>query len=389
MILIAEPVHFGDTHLQVNSAFIALLRHVYPSGKMEVVAEEKHIKAIKLNAGERVGLVDFRDFRQYSKQGSLYWLQKIMGEWRQVIKILLRARKEKPELLVWLCLFPTGHLLQQLLSRMFLPQQKQLIILHGELEYLIKEKKKSSEHFLAFFLKSAFRINHKRTNYLVLGQSIKDRLTQISLSHLERVFVFQHPYLYHSTADSKKINFPLKFCVFGALTQEKNAHLLYELATKFEQEIKEGLIQFETFGLVHESLGKFKNSLVNSYKPDEFLTQKELEQQLSKQDIALFFYDKGMYQLSASGALHESLNRRLPFIALKNDYFNQLNEGRNMGLLLDSMEEMTTAIKKLLKDPESSISEFHSSIIMFLQQNSFLLQSEKLQELFKMAGILQ
>lgn len=389
MILIAEPVHFGDTHLQVNSAFIALFRHAYPSVKIEVVAEEKHIKAIRSNAGELVNEVSFMGFRQYSKPGSLFWFQKIVGEWRQIIKILLRARKQKPELLVWLCLFPTGHLLQQLLSRLFFPQQQQLVILHGGLEYLIKGEKKRSEHFLASILKNAFRVNHKETNYLVLGQSIKNKLTKISFPYLDKVFVLQHPYLYHSNDYSKKVHSPLKFCVFGALTQEKNAHFIYELATRFEKEIKEGLIQFETFGLVHEALRKFSNPLVTSYKPDEFLAQKELEQQLSGQDIALFFYDQGMYQLSASGALHESLNRRLPFIALKNDYFNQMNEGRNMGILLDSLDEMTLSIKQLLKDPDGSISEFHSSIIMFLQQNSFLLQSEKLQKLFKQAGILQ
>lgn len=389
MILIAEPVHFGDTHVQVNTAFVALFRAVFSTKTIDVVAEEKHIGAIRKIGGEKVNKVNFIGFRQYSSAGSFFWFQKIWGEWQQIFKVVLKAKKEKPELLVWLCLFPTGHLFQKVLSKLLLPKQQQLIVFHGELEYLNPKKyKRWSEQFLAFALKKSITNSPKNIHYLVLGPSIKDNLPRQLFPDLQRVSVFQHPFLYDLVARQKDFGTALKVCVFGALTKEKNVHLIYELAARFEPEIKAGIVQFQTFGLIQPALATYRNSLVQSYKPDTFLPHQELEEQLSQQHLALFFYDQSMYQLCASGALHEALKLQLPFISIHNEYFKQVNDAWKPGRLVSNLDEMEATLRGILNNRVDTISYFQYSIIMFLQQNSFLLQSERLRTVLKQADLL-
>ena len=387
MILIAEPVHFGHTHVQVNSAFIALFKEVFPTEAIEVVAEEEHILAIQSKAGAKVKGVDFTGFKRYSFSGALYWFQKIAGEWRQIVRIVLKAKKLKPELLVWLSLFPTGHFLQRILSGLFLSKQKQLIVLHGELEYLQSKRKSKAEDMLGFILRKTLNHYQNNTQYMVLGQSIKDNLQKLDLPFTHKVFAFQHPFIYHESYTVTDFKLPLRICTFGALTTEKQAHLIYELAARFQSEIDSGLILFETFGILHSGMEVFQNSFVRSFKPNEFIVQDELEEQLSQQHLALFFYDDKMYQLSASGALHEALNLKLPFISFGNEYFIELNKGGEMGVITHSLDEMESIIRKVLVNPEGFLTELQTSIIMFLQQNSFLLQAEKLQFLLKRADL--
>ncbi|MES2478212.1 MAG: hypothetical protein V4561_03945 [Bacteroidota bacterium] len=387
MILIAEPVHFGHTHVQVNAAFIALFKEVFPTETIEVVAEEGHIMAIKSKTGDKVKDVDFSSFKRYSFPGFFYWFQKIVGEWSEIIRIMLKARKLKPELLVWLCLFPSGHFLQKLLSGLFLSKQKQLVILHGELEYLEPKHKSASADMLGFILKKALNHYQSNTQYVVLGQSIKDCLQKLDLPFAHKVLVFQHPFIYQEGYTEIDFKRPLRICTFGALTTEKQAHLIYELAGRFQHEVESGLVSFETFGIVHSGMELFQNPLVRSFKPNEFIAQNELEEQLSCQHLALFFYDERMYQLSASGALHEALNLKLPFISFGNEYFLEINKGRKLGIITQSLDEMEDIIRKTLANPEPILNELQSSIIMFLQQNSFLLQAEKLQILLKRADL--
>lgn len=389
MILIAEPVHFGATHVQVNSAFIALFKDVYATQKIQVFVEEKHINELKLKLANRASSINFESFKQYNGNPSFSWLRKIFGEWRQIFKVLLKAKKEQPELLVWLCLFPTAHLLLTILHRFFIPRQNQLIILHGELVYIGEKRRSRSEQFLKFFLEKALNWSNANTHYIVLGDTIKENLSLLQAKTLKKISVIMHPFLYPTQFKPQNNSFkPLKVCLFGALTIEKNAPFIFEMAKSFEKEIRAGQIQFTTFGKMQPNVQKYRNDLVNCHRPDEFLSQLEFEQQICKQHLALFFYDDVSYSLIASGALHEALSLQIPMIGLRNDYFAEVLNSFHVGEMADSLVEMERLLRTIMIQPEKKLIEYDHSIIMFLQQNSFLLQSEKLKNLLKAAGFL-
>lgn len=389
MILLAEPVHFSEVHLQVNTAFIALYRQIY-EGEVRVYAEERHIQAIRRRGASRVEGLSFTGFRAYGRSGIWYWPGKIWGEWRQVLKIVRLARKQKPELLVWLCLFPTGHLFLQLLSRLLLPGQEQLIILHGEMEYLgTGAGSKRSDRFLAAVLRKALAWAPALSRYLVLGSNIPDRLEQAGIFITAPVLALDHPFLYDNDPPVKKRSsgLPLQICTFGTLKRSKNAHLFFELAARFRQEIAQGLIRFRAIGKMFPDMDGCPVDCVECYGSGDFLPQEDYERQLKGNDLALFFYERDTYRFSASGVCHEAWNQQLPVWSLYNNYFADLFRRYPAGRCFDRLDELESALRHLLAEEQysSKLNEYYNHLVMFFHENTFLLQAGRLRSVTGMA----
>jgi len=383
MILIAEPVHAGEVHLQVNSAFVLMLRELYKDHLIEVCAEQKHTEAIRSRIrGHETGIV-FNGFPSYNRSGYWYWPSKIWGEWRRIIKVMLQARKQQPELLVWLCLFPTGQWLLQLLSPLLLPQQRQLVILHGELEYLDQSPPvKRTDRFLGKVLRYALNHPAPATRFIVLGTGIRERLRHQALKAWFQLYALPHPYLYEGAALPREHENPLKICLFGALKKAKNAHLFFELAGRFRQEIAAGRIRFQTIGKIFPDLAHYRNEWVSCYRPDDFLPQEEYETVLRKNDLALFFYEAHQYRFSASGAVHEAIFNGLPVWALSNDYFTDVFNNNALGLCYPSVEAMELALRSWLdSSSDSRFADYEKSRAVFFQENAFLLQARLLHDI--------
>lgn len=388
MIMIAEPVHFGATHRKVNSAFVALFRSVFPQKRVVVHAEEQHIVAIREEAGPLCDGVHFESFQRYSKPGRFYWWQKVTGEGRQVARLLWRCRKEQPELMVWLCLFPSGRLLLALLSFFLCPRQRHLIILHGEMEYLLTGKR-LSERLMAQLLRLAFTLDGRNVHYMVLGPQIIASLDVTGIRHPERFLFFPHPYLYRESACSGKPVPPLRVCCFGALNKAKGVSEFFALAQRFAQEVQQGLVQFATIGRLDKDLGPFRNPWVQHIGDDGFMPEDAYVRALAGQDCALFFYGERQYSLSASGALHEAINQRLRVICLPNPYFEALAAQADGITCVPSLHDMESAVRQMTCDRQQGKTDFNAPFAMFIQQNSFLLQSQRLERTLWRAGLLQ
>jgi hypothetical protein len=371
--------------VQVNSAFVALFRDLYPGCSIQLIAESKHIEALQSNAGDKMNGVSTQSFSRYSGAGFLYWPQKILGEWCRIFKTIRHARKSGPELLVWLSVFPTGHFLLQWLSRILLPAQKQLVILHAELEYLKPRQRSLPDRFLKAILKRALSRSGANISYIVLGEPIRKNLAQYRLVPDSRVSVVSHPFLYTEPIQKEKTRTrPLKICTFGTLKRAKNTQLFFDMADRFAEEIKAGTLSFSTVGKLSEDLYAYRSPYVHHYKPSEFVPQKEYEQEIRQYDLALFFYDNEGYSLSASGVVHECINLGIPFLALYNDYFDSIVQQSAVGKLFTSLNDMELYICKLCQMPDAHLeNEFRLPIFSFIRQNSFLLQSEKLKRILE------
>jgi hypothetical protein len=373
--------------VQCNAAFISLLESNFHQDEIRIFAEENHINEVKQKIKNTQNLKFFA-YKSYSSERSrFYWIQKIVGEWIQIFKVIKTARNEKPKLIIWLSLFPTGHLFLSLFSKLNILNTKQIIILHGELEYLKTTQNKRVDVFLGWILKKAISNLATSCNYFVLGKSIYKNLEKLPLKIQNNIRWLPHPFLYNEISIESKIHSPLKVVLFGALKVEKNGHLFFELAKKFENQIAEGLIQFNTLGRINKNLYPFINNCVNTFKPNEFISQKEMEENLAKHNLSLFFYELDKYKLTASGSVHEAINARLPFVAFKNDYFISLNNLFEMGKFVNNIDEMEAYILQLLKKESLEVENFRKSIIMFLHQNSFPLQSQNLKKELNEFGI--
>lgn len=385
MILIAEPVHFGDTHVQINAALVSMICTAMPEHKIKLVAENGHIAALKNKSGGSLENIEFQNFKKYNSECSFFWVQKIFGEWKTIFKVLKTAKKEKPELLVWLSLFPTGHLMLHL-TRLFFPRrQKHLIVLHGEMEYLSGNSPKWQDSLLAGVLRIAFKLSDAFTTYLFLSDAAKRNFEQSKIANKAQLFSILHPFIYSDTLAQKPLMSPIKVVLFGALQQAKNVNAFYELAEHFADKVKEHKISFITIGKMNPELQVQANEWVQLYKPDEFIPQEELEEQLSQFHLAVFFYNSSMYRWSASGAILEAINQNVPVIIFENEYFREILTEYKVGVTVEDVKEMYGQINLMLANPADFLSAYNLEITSFIQQNSFLLQTKKIKNILNMA----
>lgn len=385
MILIAEPVHFGDTHVQINAALVSMICTAMPEHKIKLIAENGHIAALKNKSGDAHRNIEFQNFKQYNSKSNFFWIRKILGEWETIFKVLKTAKREKPELLVWLSLFPTGHLMLHLTRLFFLRSQKHLIVLHGEMEYLSGNSPKWQDRFLSGALKMAFKSSGAFTNYLFLSDAAKRNFERSKIETKAQLFSILHPFIFSDTLVQKPLLPPVKVVLFGALQQGKNVTAFFDMAEYFADKVKEHKLSFITIGKMNPDLQVQANAWVQLYKPDEFIPQEELEEQLSQCHLALFFYNSSMYRWSASGAILEAINQNIPVITFENEYFREILTENKVGIAVGDIKEMYRQINLLLANPADFLSSYNLEISSFIQQNSFLLQTQKIKNILNMA----
>lgn len=374
MIIISEVVHNGQVHLQVNSCLLEMIEYNYPNDKIIFRAEKSHVEAI-----QRSSLTNFTkntiftSFPKYYNEKEYSWFKRITGECRQILTTLRLGKKNDAKRYIWTCLLPTGHLFLNCLLFFQFNKKSHTIVLHGELEYLKTEGKKTTEIIFGKILGLALRISPPKTSYLVLGGNIKQKLaTFVNDKVIKKVYSMVHPYHYDYT-NSKGINEGnLIFGAFGSQMLSKNSQCIYSLANNFKREIGEGTLSFLTIGKVLPELEPYKNSSVKSYFSHDFVPQIDFEELISKIDFALFFYNNSSYQLCASGAIFEAIRLDLPIVSITNDYFKWLfDKFGEMGFLCTSLEEMEIVIGGLMNGKwTEEVTLFRDNIANFKKMNS-------------------
>ena len=382
MVLIAEIVHPGERHLQLNSALVSLVHRVFPGERITMICEQEHARAIQTHGDHYCKRTVFKPFQSYSSGGIFFWPRKIAGEWIQMLRVILYARKHKPILLIWTALFPTGQWALRLLTPLLLRRQQQYLLLQGELEYLNPDMQKPADRILRLFLRRALTRPSDRLQLIVLADYIKERIVSRGWCAPDRIHVLPHPLHYTPREHSGK-PLPDKWTAgtFGALQERKNSHYIFHLAAAFDTEIQAGRITFHAAGKCTPAIRHMnRQNLVKLHGAEQFLTQQALEAVISQFDLALFFYDNTAYSWCASGAIHEALQLEIPVLSLRNRYVDWLV--RTYGticILFDDLPQMECFIRELLHGQHTGmLEEIRKNIRRFKSENTMQQQAQRL-----------
>ncbi|MCP2029199.1 hypothetical protein L1276_004383 [Flavobacterium sp. HSC-32F16] len=386
-IVISEVSHVGEVHFQVNSCFVEMISNAYPSGEVIFIAEQNHIKAVKLNLQfSNIPNLKYLPYEAFYDQKKFKWRSRIIGEWRQILKIFKVGVLHKNETFIWTCLFPTGHLFLNILL-LFKRKTKHVIILHGELEFLKIKGKRKSEILLGVILKLAFFLSSKRTKYIVLGDNIKKSLVNLlSYSTLNKIYSILHPYNFSVNKENiaeKEDHNILTIGSIGTQMVSKNSNCIYDLGEYFKTDIINNKINLLTIGRVLPELHNYQNGLVKNLYSDSFVTQENFELEISKLDFIIFFYDNSSYKLCASGAIFEAIRLEVPIISIKNDYFLWLFESfGELGFLCDDLNGIKEIITKINNDGyKEKIEMFKNNMRQFKADNDLNSISSKLKSI--------
>ena len=374
LITISEVAHTGEVHYQVNSCFVEMFTVSYPYTQIKFNGETKQVEAVEKSLlNKNLTHVEFLAFDGFYNEKEFNWVGRIVGECRQIIKILKRGKSDGSELYVWTCLFPTGHLFLNFIQ-LFQNKNRHIIVLHGELEYLKVKNKRIIEIIFGLVLRLGMNLSTKQTKYIVLGDNIKKSLSdKIGQRILKRTYSILHPYNFFVEKDLTTVN-SSECLIIGAIGTQmlsKNSNYIYSLANYFKEDILKSKISFVTIGKVLPELHQYETDLVKKFYSNSFVSQKEFEFEISKLDYIIFFYDNTAYQLCASGAIFEAIRLGVPVISIKNDYFNWLFDSYGaMGFLCDTMEELEIVIMNLKNgEYKKDLEIFNNNMVQFKANN--------------------
>ena len=317
MIYFVEPNKRGDAHTVINACMLAILAK---SEEVRFFGSRPHIEGIKKLIPADLG-VQFSAM-QVIDGSAKSWIFKESLEMYNLLRLLAKAKRKGVRFVFISSVFPMALYFLKVIRRMF-PGVKIIIGLHGELEFVRKDKERKLR-FLGFFLKKAFRLGgDANSKYLIYGESIRLNLVHEGLLREEEIIVIDHPYLYkvRDSAADGSLHSPLRFGSIGLATLNKRTHLIFKLAEALKDAINEKRVAFSIVGRLLGELDAYSNEYVSYSKEGKHMDRQAFDKGIDSLDYSLYFYDNSFYQLSASGALFDAISFEKPILALYNDYF--------------------------------------------------------------------
>lgn len=344
MVYFVELSKGNEAHSSLNYSMIKVLSSKYNS--LKIFASVPHFKAIGLK-DEDLENVIYHKLRVVEGNWTS-WPAKVAIESYNAFKIFYRARNDNVQLVYISSVFPISQLFIKIIKKFF-PTIRVIIGLHGEMEFL-KRDKSTKLKLLGWFLKSSFKLSCDNLKYLVFGDVIKENLKVYTFLNQEQLISIDHPYDYRVNKSSFEVKFDcLKLGTIGIGSVNKRTHNLFLLSNFFKREVFLNKICFNLIGTMRPDLERFVNPYVKTNGYNMILSKEEFENQISGLHYSLFFYDNAFYSLCASGAFFDAVKFEKPILAFKNDYFSYYF-GRlgNIGYLFDDITAMNDKIRDIL-----------------------------------------
>jgi glycosyltransferase involved in cell wall biosynthesis len=169
-----------------------------------------------------------------------------------------------------------------------------------------------------------------------------------------------------SICEPRKNNKIISFGSVGkAIIGEKNSHLIFKLADFIKNNSISNIYnsKFTIVGTLSKDLLSCSNNYVDFNEQEVMLSNVEFETKILMLDFVLFFYNSDSYKYTASGAFFDCVKYEIPFIAIKNDFFNYY-QGKYgpIGYLEDDYESLEKRIVLILN---TSIEDINKEINVF------------------------
>lgn len=368
MILCSDFTVRGNQHIPFNQALLKIISQVYPNDTILFYGEKKHISILK---EKKVSVNILYKEKLFSSSGERFKI--FLKEFLEIVSMFhffLTMKNDSCNLIIIFSIHPITHYVLKIVKH-FYPNVNLFIVLHGELEYM-KEKKKYNLKFFGSILKSALKLKcDKSTNYIVLGEVIKNNLLSIVHGIEDHIYYIDHPYEYCEVKKNEPDFDHLRISTIGIATLRKNAHLMFKLGQNLNKRYGAERFSLGIIGILHKSVLPFVNRWIDYSESDKPLDMDFFENQIEKIDYAIFFYDDNCYELCASGAFFDAIKFEKPIIATRNAFFEHYFEKLgNIGYLCDNFEALEELVVRL--SDEKPLDEY------IIQQENMRLAKHKL-----------
>jgi len=343
-------------HMVFNSSMIKVLQICFPKHQLLYWGIESNQQAtLELLTKEEIQNCNIQPINYTNTKSSsffvkgLFFVNKEITRAKHFYKVL---KQTTPNDVVVLSITTFTSFLVFKILHYFIKSPKTFAVLHGDIDFLYHANSKI-EKVNAWFHKRIFKIKSKDFNYIVLNKISKQKLCKDGFLNPGEVIEINHPYsnLNHDI----EINLSSGLLQLGHIgsmeVERKNSHFLYQLAHRFQKEIENKTLQFETIGLITPNIIPFKNNwvieCVGNSKPEkpDYLTREEYEKYVAQLHFTLFFIDIHQYIFRTSGAIIDTIAFQKPIIAFKHPYFDYLiSKVGPIGYFVDTIDQMAEVL---------------------------------------------
>lgn len=354
-VTIVDSFCSANMHEQFNASLLLMLSSIYPettyySGKenrlsIQFLCKEKDLRHIS-----------FRSLWIIGGSGKISLMLRYIISLFYNCFFLLTTSKDEVLIFNYNNAFALAsmNMLNKFLGK------KVLIFCHGELELLVDTGTEVGilHKLLTYFLRSFFFERKTQLSaglyFAVTGDSIFLNLSKIlDDKTMLRFISCDHAYLFDkSRNDSISANKELYLGWIGVFNTVKGGTNLLQIADQLDLRANRN-IQLSITGRIFYDIQVLLDRGIRlpHNKGLAMLSREEFNKSISVLDYILFLYPVGTYAFTASGAIMDAIDRRIPILALKNDYFNYIfSKYGSIGYLADTVDELVDMIEHLEKD---------------------------------------
>ncbi len=364
MNYIVELAKDTNEHELANSCALYLWQEVFRhdtrfyGSRAHLQALQRIQPALELDSFEPLHILPRKDGNK------LQWIKIYMHEIRTAYRILRNAKREQVQNIVFLSLSSPTMFFVKKYARAKKLEINLFFTLHGDLQWLVQEDLGRSERFFRSLIQKNLSSVRSNEYYVVYGKTIASKLLTIFPVLQNQLIHLEHPFIHKQNSHSNPPNL-LTIGAFGVISKHKNSHEVIKLAEIMRQ--RAPVLRFKLVGKFIDQL-PYNSEIITVLGGRHFLSRQDYEKQIEETAWLMYLYEDRNYQLIASGAFLDAVLYNKPIICLRNSFFEDLFSGYEIGILVDTLEELPDALTHLFD--RSDLPEFYASCQENIQRYS-------------------
>lgn len=358
----------GFYHSDINSGFIRILKMVFPEvSEIVVKTETKHASACRKILDAELGDIKFLPFYFPKVALKTLIIRDIIGLWHAVITLL---RTKKNDILFFSYVLPLTHIVIILLNKLL--KRKLFICLHGQMEAFIPTSPLRYTKYYFGLETPLFKMN-KYGYYVILGEPIIKEI-RFLFSEASKLIIVDHPYNYNNNTAVPDRGGPLRVGQIGVGDLGKGTQVIFDLASRLEDYIKSGDVEFVIIGKLNAGLYKYDNGLVEFFIDP--LNEAAFQEQIERLHYTLYFRNSSQGIAVASGSFFDTVKYLKPYISLDNRFIKYYADRfPETGQVAASIEEMVDVIRDRIEERKKNAFSSSNSEKLYGMRNALSLSN--------------
>jgi hypothetical protein len=356
-IFVFDNVIIGSNHLVYNSGCINMVQRIFSQQtNVFVFGEKGHLAAIKpLVENFGTNSIYYNQISVTSPGLSLlskiiHWPLKLLNDRNNYNSLFKKSREERPDLILFTTVTSVNLYLFLSLFRKN-PEQKILVGLHGEIEYLFRKDLTIKQKTIAKWYRRIFANVPSNVKFFALSPFIRSQIIEEQILTKEQILFIEHPISnIQKTKDPSSGFSPTIFSHLGVATFRKGSHNIFKLAEAFCEQVQSTNIIFRIIGRLDDEIRSYQNQFVNVTSVNgQQLDQDKYEELILSSAYSLSFLPEDEYLYRISGSIMDSIQYCLPIISTDHRYISHLfSEAGDIGFICKNDMELKTVIREIL-----------------------------------------